>query len=343
MSDTLIRKEGRAGRITLNRPQVLNALSHGQVKQIIPALQAWATDDEVKLVVIDAVGGKSFCSGGDIQALYKTGREQPEGGRDFWREEYSLNALVYHYPKPYVALMDGYDIGGGIGISALGSHRIVTEKSMVLMPETSIGFIPDVGGSRILTDAPGYVGFYLGLCAQRMTAADAIYVGFADTYVPTADLPKLSAALNTGDVSVIEHFAQTPAPSRLIELREVIDKHFSQPSFLAIAQSLEAAEGAWEKEAAATLRRMSPFAAACCLEAFTRLRQTDTIEAALAMEYRYAHRAVLGGDFYEGIRAAVIDKDKNPKWNPARIEDVTAASVAAMLAPLGENEWRSIL
>ena len=343
MSEIDIRVEGFAGRITLNRPQVLNALSYTQIQKMIPALRAWATDPAVKLVVIDAVGGKSFCSGGDIQAIYRDGKTRPQDGRTFWREEYAMNAFIRHYPKPYVALMDGFVIGGGIGISALGSHRIVTEKSMVLMPETSIGFMPDVGGTRILADAPGYTGFYLGITSMRMNAADAIYAGFADSFVPLAALPELSAALNDGDVKVIAQFAQSPHHSKLAEHRTLIDQHFSKASLLEILASLEAGSSDWEMETLAALRRVSPFAACATFAALTQLRKTRDIESALTLEFRYAYRSLEGTDFYEGIRAAVIDKDKSPKWNPARIEDVDPASVAAVLSTLGEQEWRNIL
>ncbi|MFN0193616.1 MAG: enoyl-CoA hydratase/isomerase family protein [Aestuariivirga sp.] len=338
--DIHIRIEGRAGRITLNRPEVLNALTHDMVKAMTRALTAWAGDAAVELVVVDAIGGRAFCAGGDIQTLYHEGRSHPESGRGFWRDEYSLNALIHHYPKPYVALMDGIVMGGGVGISAHGSHRIVTERSTVTMPETSIGFMPDVGGTRLLADAPGQTGFYLGLTATRMAPGDAIHAGFADTYVPSEKLPGLTEALKQDGIGVIPDFVAPLPSSKLAGLRPTIDLHFGESSVSAIAASLEAADGAWERETLEALRRVSPFSAAAAFEALRRARQTQDIESCLITEYRFAWRSLDGHDFFEGIRAAVIDKDRKPKWQPARIEDVTQESVAAVLAPLDGSEWR---
>jgi enoyl-CoA hydratase/carnithine racemase len=335
-----IRVEGQAGRITLNRPEVLNALTHDMVKEMTLALSAWSNNDAVEIVVIDAIGGRAFCAGGDIQTLYHEGRSQPEKGRAFWRDEYSLNAMIHHYPKPYVALMDGIVMGGGVGISAHGSHRIVTERSWVTMPETSIGFMPDVGGTRLLADAPGQTGIYLGLTATRMSPGDAIYAGFADSYVPSEKLLGLAEALRKDDIEIIPNFAGKPPPSKLEELRPMIDLHFGKSSLGEIVASLESAGGSWEHSTLAALRRVSPFSAAAAFEALRRARQTHDIESCLATEYRFAWRSLEGHDFFEGIRAAVIDKDRKPEWRPPRIEEVTPESVAAALAPLDGDEWR---
>lgn len=340
MSDIVIRVEGKAGRITLNRPQVLNALTYDMVRMIAQALDSWERNDAARMVMIEGAGERAFCAGGDIQSLYRTGRSNPEIGRRFWFDEYRLNARIHHYPKPYVAIMDGITMGGGAGISIHGSHRIVTERSTIAMPEASIGFMPDVGSTRFLADAPGETGLYLGLTAVRMSAADAIYAGFADTYVPSQRLIELEGTLvETGDVSVINRFAETPPVSELEQGRERIDHFFGRKTLAAIVQALEGAKGKWEVETLNALRRVSPFSAAATFEAIHRARKTRGIEACLAAEYRFSWRSLEGEDFFEGIRAAVIDKDRKPKWQIARIEDVPPDEVKLVFAPLGEYEW----
>jgi enoyl-CoA hydratase len=339
--DIGIRIDGFAGRIVLDRPQVLNALSHGMLDRIASALDQWERDDRVRLVLIEGAGGRAFCAGGDIQLLYRTGRDEPGLGRKFWFDEYRLNARIHRYPKPYVAIMDGISMGGGVGISAHGSHRIVTERSAVTMPEAGIGFMPDVGSTRILADAPGETGFYLGLAARRMDAADAIYAGFADRFVPSESLPDLKRHLaETGDAETVAEFAKPPPPSDLARNRARIDACFGQSPLENIVAALEAGTDEWDRTTLAALRRVSPFSAAATFEAITYARKTPGLEPCLANEYRFAFRSLEGGEFYEGIRAAVIDKDRQPKWRPSRIEDVTPESVAAVFAPLGNEEWR---
>ncbi len=340
MSDIVIRIEGKAGRITLNRPQVLNALTHDMVRMIEQALDNWERDEAVRLVMIEGAGERAFCAGGDIQSLYRTGRSHPEIGRRFWFDEYRLNARIHHYPKPYVAIMDGITMGGGAGISIHGSHRIVTERSTVAMPEASIGFMPDVGSTRLLADAPGETGLYLGLTAARMSAADAIYAGFADTYMPSQRLAELKSKLvETGDVSVIKHLAEAPSVSELTQHRETIDNIFNRDTLSEIVGTLAATNGTWETETLNALRRVSPFSAAATFEAIHHARQSRGLEACLATEYRFAWRSLEGEDFFEGIRAAVIDKDRKPKWRFARVEDVPSDMVKQVFAPLGEHEW----
>jgi enoyl-CoA hydratase len=337
----VIRVDGRAGRITLNRPQVLNALSYEMLTAIAHALDQWEHDDAVKLVMIEGEGERAFCAGGDIQLLYKTGRSAPEFGRKFWFDEYRLNARIHHYAKPYAAIMDGIVMGGGVGISAHGSHRIVTERSAVTMPEAGIGFMPDVGSTRLLADAPGETGMYLGLTASRMKAADAIYAGFADTYVQVQRLPDLKQSLaETGDVSVIARFAETPPLSDLALHRKRIDHCFGQPSLAGVLTALEASANAWEAETLKALRRVSPFSAAATFAAIRHARGAAGLEPCLTQEFRFAYRSLASDEFFEGIRAAVIDKDRKPHWQPARIEDVRPESVASVFAPLGEQEWR---
>jgi enoyl-CoA hydratase len=340
MSDIVIRIEGKLGRITLNRPQVLNALTYDMVRAIAQALDDWENEGAVRLVMIEGAGGRAFCAGGDIQSLYRTGRSAPEIGRRFWFDEYRLNARIHHYAKPYVAIMDGITMGGGAGISIHGSHRIVTERSTVAMPEASIGFMPDVGSTRLLADAPGETGLYLGLTAARMSAADAIYAGFTDTYVPSQRLAELKGKLaETGDVSVIKHFAEVPPSSELEQSRERIDHFFGRETLTEIVEALDGANGTWEAETLNALRRVSPFSAAATFEAVHRARKSRGLEPCLATEYRFAWRSLEGEDFFEGIRAAVVDKDRKPKWQIARIEDVPPEWVKQVFAPLGEHEW----
>lgn len=340
MSDIIARIEGRAGRITLNRPQVLNALTQHMVSAIAQALDGWQHDDAVRLVMIEGAGERAFCAGGDIQSLYRTGRRAPEIGRRFWFDEYRLNARIHHYPKSYVAIMDGVTMGGGAGISIHGSHRIVTERSTVAMPEASIGFMPDVGSTRLLADAPGETGLYLGLTAARISAADAIYAGFADAYVPSQRLAELKGRLaEAGDPSVIGHFSETPPVSELKKSRGRIDLFFGRETLKGIAAALEDADGAWEAETLSAIRRVSPLSAAATFEAIRRARQLRGLEACLATEYRFAWRSLEGEEFFEGIRAAVIDKDRKPKWQIARIEDVPPEYAERIFAPLGEHEW----
>jgi enoyl-CoA hydratase len=339
--DILVRIDSYAGRITLNRPQVLNALTYKMLQSIDRALDTWEHDDAVRLVIIEGTGDRAFCAGGDIQLLYNTGRSTPGLGRKFWFDEYRLNARIHHYPKPYVAIMDGIVMGGGVGVSAHGSHRIVTERSSVTMPEASIGFMPDVGGTRLLADAPGETGLHLGMTALRMSAADAIYAGFADHFVPSARMAELVRALaKAGDISVIADFVQTPPTSDLSRHRDKIDHCYGRNSIGEIVLALEGAGDEWARETLKALRRVSPFSAAATFESIRRACGVSGIEPCLVIEYRFAYRSLDGAEFYEGIRAAVIDKDRKPKWNPSRIEDVTPASVAAVLASLGEHEWK---
>ena len=340
--EVLIRVEGRAGRITLNRPKALNALNYDMALAIDAALKAWAKDDRVALVLIDAVGDKAFCAGGDIASLYHEGKAgRFETGRRFWADEYRMNRRIARYGKPYVALMDGIVMGGGVGLSAHGGHRIVTERSMVAMPECGIGLIPDVGGTLLLANAPGRLGEYLGLTGFRMNAADAILAGFADLFVPSGRLRGLARRLEeTGDAGVIDDFAEAPPEGRLAERRADIDRLFAGKSARDIVAALEADGGSFAQEALAALRRGSPLSVTATVELVHAVRGEPTIENALAREHRFTWRSQSHGDFIEGTRAAVIDKDRSPHWPVARIEDLPDVALDAVLAPLGEAELR---
>ncbi|MGH6891692.1 MAG: enoyl-CoA hydratase/isomerase family protein [Dongiaceae bacterium] len=338
MSHVEIARSGRVGRITLNRPAALNALTHAMVIEIHAALRVWMDEDEIAAVVVNSVGPRAFCAGGDIVMLYETGRTNPSIGRQFWRDEYRFNAAIAGYGKPYIAIIDGIVMGGGVGISAHGSHRIVSERSVVAMPEVTIGFLPDVGGTRLLSRSPGRIGEYLAATGARMSAADAIFAGFADYFVPSERMSELLSALETeGDPMVIERFAEPPPPSDLESHSTEIDAIFDALDGAAIMARLSGSTFA-EKAAAATARN-SPFSACCAIAAVRQARLLSSIEDCLTLEYRFAHRALDGHDFYEGIRAAVIDKDRAPKWLPPNFSSVDPFAVAAAFAPLGADEW----
>lgn len=329
MSDIHIRVEGRAGRITLTRAQALNALSYEMAQAIEAAIDAWR-DGPPEVIIIDAEGPRAFCAGGDIEDLYQSGiKGDFEFGRRFWRDEYRLNAKLARYPKPIVSLMQGFTMGGGVGIGCHASHRIVTDSSQIAMPECGIGLIPDVGGSLLLARAPGRLGECLGLTATRMGPGDAIHAGFADHYVPEGDWPALIAAIcASGRVEIPTHDAP-PAP--LAQQAAEIDRVFAGSDLSQImdrAQSLP-----WGK----ALNRNAPLAMAACLRILEAVRAEDTIEAALRHEFRYTYRSMEHGDFLEGIRAAIIDKDRAPKWRYTTVADLPQDAVDQITAPLEEQ------
>lgn len=340
MSGARIAVEGMAGRILLDRPAQLNALTYEMVLQIAEALRAWAGDDRIRLVLIEGAGDRAFSAGGDIQELYREGRTGNFAyGQRFWRDEYRLNRLIHRYPKPFVAVMDGIVMGGGAGVAVHGSHRIVTERALVAMPECAIGLVPDVGVSLLLARAPGRLGEYLGLTGARMGPGEAIRAGFADTFVPGARLPALAARLaETGDISVIAACAEASPPPAFAAGESDIDRIFAGVDALAIVRALDAEGSPFAVKAAEAMRRASPVALAAGLAIIRAVRAAPSIEAALRAEYRFTFRAQAQGDFLEGIRAAVIDKDRTPRWSPARLEDLGADTVAAMTAPLGDDE-----
>ncbi len=340
--DIIIRKQGRAGRITLNRPKALNAVTYEMCLAIETAIDDWREDDAVALVVIDAVGEKAFSAGGDIAEMYRTASQGDyDYGRRFWADEYRMNAKIANYPKPYIAFMQGFTMGGGVGVSCHGSHRIVGESSRIAMPECGIGLVPDVGGSLLLARAPGRLGEYLGTTGTRMGPGDAIHAGFADHYIPQADWPALIAALEeSGDPAQIAAAARPAPESPLKALQERVDSHFAGATIHEILASLGGAGDEFAHKTLETLARQSPLSVACTVELVHRSRAANTIEAALQQEYRFTFRSAELGDFVEGIRAAIIDKDRSPRWQHARIEDVSEEDVARMLAPLGKDELK---
>ena len=340
MPDIHIRQTGHAGRITLTRPHALNAMSYDMCLAIEAALDEWANDDSVALVIIDAEGDKAFCAGGDIQELYDTGTKGDFAyGQRFWRDEYRLNAKIAEYPKPYIPFMQGFTMGGGVGISCHGSHRVVCESSQIAMPECGIGLVPDVGGSLMLARAPGRMGEYLGLTTARMGPSDAIYAGFADTYIPKLKWEQTLKMLeDTGELTALEA-ASEDAPTGTLPSRQAdIDANFGGETLRDITNALTADGGDFATDALKRLSRNSPLSMAAGVEIIHRLRgPAADIRRAVELEYRFTHRAMEHGDFLEGVRAAVIDKDRSPKWQHDLTTPISLA-VTRMLMPLGADK-----
>ena len=330
----LTRVIGKAGCITLNRPKALNALTHHMVLEIEKALLAWADDPAVSLIIIEGAGEKAFCAGGDIEEIYNAGKRGDYAhGFNFWRDEYRLNALIANYPKPYISLMHGFVMGGGVGVSAHGSHRVVCETSTIAMPECSVGLIPDVGGSHLLARAPKHLGEFAGLTGFRMGAADAIHTGFADHFVPTVKLePLKSSLLETGDVGAIEGFIENPPKGSLEAIEDEVNVIFKGETMKDIINALSGLDAPWAEKARANINRASPLSLLCALKAIRLARENNNLETALENELRFTSRAVEHGEFLEGIRAAIIEKDRSPKWRYMTLDDVPDALLAKMLA-----------
>ncbi|WP_187429659.1 3-sulfolactaldehyde reductase [Roseobacter fucihabitans] len=339
MKDIKIKVTGTTGRITLDRPDALNAVTYQMCLAIETALDTWREDTGVSQVVLDGAGERAFCSGGDIAELYAAGLRWDFGfGQRFWADEYRLNAKIFAYPKPIISFLQGFTMGGGVGIGCHGSHRIVGESSKIAMPECGIGLVPDVGGSLMLALAPGRLGEYLALTAARMSAGDAILAGFADLFIPQAHWPDLIRRLENGETPECLQAASAPAPAEgLAGLQPLIDSHFGGETLGDIQNSLQRDHSDFAKQATKSLRRNSPLSMACAVEIIHRLRgPSASIEKALDLEYRFTSRAMEHGDFIEGIRAAIIDKDRKPNWQYAN-RNVPAIAVSKMLMPLGEN------
>ncbi|MGG7568564.1 enoyl-CoA hydratase/isomerase family protein [Rhodovulum sp. DZ06] len=336
----IVRKSGRAGRITMNNPKALNALTMEMSYGIEDALDAFRDDDGVDLVIIDAAGDRAFGAGGDVKELAIRGREgDVDFSRRFFGDEYLMNAALSGFAKPVVTMVDGIVMGGGVGVSGHGSHRIVSEKTVLAMPECGIGLIPDVGGTWLLSRGPGRVGEWLGLTGARIGAADAITAGFADVFVPSSEFPHLIEGLEaTGDVSILEDAAQEPEPGEIPGLQAQIDRCFEGTDPEAIVARLQA-EGEWGAKQAKAILRGCPLSVHCTLELLDRARKAGKIEDCLVQEYRFAARCIDEGEFLEGIRAQLIDKDRNPQWAAPNLGDVTSEKVASMLAPVPSGDW----
>ena len=330
---TLIaRKDGRIGRILMNRPRALNALDLDMIQGSLCVLKEWANDPHIHAVVIEGAGDRAFCAGGDVRALREW---QTTGNRHladaFFTQEYELNLLINNYPKPYIALIDGICMGGGIGMAVHGSYRVATEHADFGMPETIIGFFPDIGGTYLLPRLPGQLGIYLGLTGLRIKGTDSVHAGFGTHFVPRAQLPALSAALAEKGAAALAAYAQ-PLPAFSLEpQRATIDHCFGADSMTEIVARLEANGSDWAKAALKALRAVSPTALCFTLEALHRGGNL-TLADALNAEFALTKTTMAYPDFAEGVRAMVVDKDRTPAWQPARLEDVDPATVAAMFA-----------
>ncbi len=333
MTEVLAEVRGKAGIITLNRPKALNALNHNMVILLEQALREFANIDAVELVILRGAGERGLCAGGDIVALYHDAKNNGSEGAQFWHDEYQLNHYISEYPKPYVAIMNGIVLGGGIGVSAHGSHRIVTDDTRVGMPEVGIGFVPDVGGSYLLSHAPSNLGIHLGLTGVHVGAAEAIAAGLADSYVPINQLELLIDQLaDSGDPAVIAEFS-APLDSAFDGAIAEISAAYDADSVVGILANLEKTQTEWAQAAATRIRRNSPLAVQVTFESIKRTKGMS-LAAALEEEYLVSNNMHRSHDFSEGVRAQVIAKDRNPQWQPATLAEVTADQVAAIFAPL---------
>lgn len=348
-------QRGPLGLVTMTRPKALNALTLGMIRLMQPALEAWAADDSIQAVAIQGEGERAFCAGGDVRAVWEAGKDgqhvPAKAGlltADFFREEYRLNRLIHHFPKPFVALIDGVTMGGGVGLSIHGPLRVATERTLFAMPETAIGLFPDVGGSWFLPRLPGGIGYYLALTGARLKATDCLYAGIATHFVPGERLPEVVAALEkaawsdglAGAVAALRPFTGHPGePGLLAEQRPQIDRCFAgKDSVEAVIAALEAEKSAWGEETLATLAKRSPTSMKVAFEQLKRGAELD-FDGCMVMEYRLAQRAMLkGSDFFEGIRAVLVDKDHAPKWQPAALSEVSDSRVAEFFAPLGKDD-----
>jgi enoyl-CoA hydratase len=344
--DILFERRGHAGIVTLNRPKALNAITHGMVHALSHQLDLWSHDDAVTRVVVTANGERAFCAGGDIRALYELGKAgRQEEALRFFREEYVLNAKIKRYPKPYISLIDGIVMGGGVGISVHGSHRVAGDKYAFAMPEVGIGFFPDVGGTYVLPRLAGEIGTYAALTGERLKAADGVLSGAATHQVKSARFGDLLKALTGSDPvnAVLADFMERPGAGEVMPRRRTIDKVFSQGSVEAILSALEREAGKgsdqseWAAATAGNIRTRSPTSLKLAL-AQMRFGAFHSFEACMACEFRIVSRIVYGHDMYEGVRAVIIDKDNNPRWAPAQLAEVSDAAIEDHFRKLPEGE-----
>ncbi|WP_288587841.1 enoyl-CoA hydratase/isomerase family protein [uncultured Methylobacterium sp.] len=331
----LVERRGAAGFLTLNRPKALNALTLEMVRALRSALDAWAADPAVTRVVIQGAGERAFCAGGDIRRIHEEGSAGHYAQAEtFFREEYELNALIQRYPKPYVALIDGIVMGGGVGVSLHGSHRVAAERTAFAMPETGIGFFPDVGATYALPRLPGFVGTYLALTGERIAQGDVVAFGLATHAAPAAAFPAIRDALAEGrpvEAAIGTH--EVPAPGPLHAERALVEACFSADTVAEVLARLDAAGSEFAKKAAATIRTRSPTSLRLALAQMRRGAALSFPEA-MRLEYRILCRILRGHDFYEGVRSVLIDRDSKPDWRPATLEAVTAEDIEAHLAPM---------
>jgi enoyl-CoA hydratase len=335
----LVRVHDGLGHLTLNRPRAINALSHEMVRLMQGALDTWADDPAVGVVVIDGAGERGLCAGGDIVAIHDDARAGGTASIDYWADEYRLDATIADFSKPVVAFMDGIVMGGGVGISAHASHRVVEEGSTIAMPEVGIGFVPDVGGLFLLARAPGQLGLHAALTGARLGPGDAIHLGLADALVPRARRDELLNGLASGDVdAAIARLAVAPPPSPLSAERSWIDAAYAHDTIEEVLSALESCAGDGPARAREILTCSSPTALKVTLRSFREAATDPDLRVTLTRDLRVAARCLAGHDFPEGIRAQVIEKDRNPRWRPASLAEVSADDVDAHFAPLGDRD-----
>jgi enoyl-CoA hydratase len=338
--EILFSREGRLGKVVLNRPQALNALTLEMGHALEAQLRAWATEASVAVIVIRGAGGKAFCAGGDIRRISAAAQAGEDYPYRFWRDEYRLNALIKHYPKPYIALIDGIAMGGGVGLSVHGSHRVATEHALFAMPETGIGFFPDVGASFFLSRAPGRSGLYLGLTGARLQAADMIQAGLATHHVARARLTELEEALAADDDPgpVLARFGSDAGPAPLASQRAEIDRLFAASRLQGVLQALAASDTDFARSTHEVLATKSPTSLAIAFRAIS-VGAGLSFDDCLRMEWRIASRVPTRlADFHEGVRAVIIDKDNRPRWSPADVGSIDPAAIEAFFAAAEDGE-----
>ena len=345
--EILFEENGGVGIIILNRPKSLNALTLGMIRAMDPKLKEWEEDDSIKMVMIKGAGEKSFCAGGDVRAVWDAGKAGDDLTDSFFREEYILNHRIHNFSKPYVALLNGFTMGGGVGLSVHGSHRIVTEKTLFAMPETAIGLFPDVGGSWFLNTCPGESGMYLALTGARLKAADCIAVNMATDYVPSEKVEALEAALTSVDWAtdkansivdnIIETFAVDAGDAVIESDFAVIDKAFSKATVEEVVAALEEDGSDFAIAALKFLSKKSPLSMKMSMKQL-RAGKKLSFNECMIMEFRMSQACVKGTEFYEGVRSVLVDKDHAPKWNPSKLEGVSKELVESQFESLGSKD-----
>ncbi len=338
--EIILDRIGSAAIIRLNRPKALNSLNLAMVRVMKDAMERFAGDPEISCVILKGEGDRGLCAGGDIRVIHEAGKSKDPEVTRFWREEFPVNYMISRYEKPYVALMDGIVMGGGVGIASHGKHRIVTERTRLAMPETGIGYVPDVGATWLLPRAPGEIGTWMGLTGEIIGAADAIYANMADVNVPSDRLGALTEALGElkGGASdeqvraVIDRFAVLPGDGQFAAHREVIDRTFGFDTVEEIVAALAKEEGEFAAKTLEIISKRSPTSLKLALKMLRLGRQSSSLVECLEREFTAGSEILRNHDFYEGVRAAIIDKDRNPQWRPARLEEVRDADLAPYLA-----------
>ena len=346
--DLIARREGSVGVIRLNRPKAINAVTLEMFRDVDRALDAFEADPAVAVILLEGAGERGLSAGGDIRALWESSKVKGDLGKILWREEYILNARIKKFPKPYVSFMDGIVMGGGVGLSAHSSHRVVTDKTKLAMPEVGLGFFPDVGGTWLLSHSPGEIGTYFGLTGQTMNGPDAIHAGFADAVVPSGKLAdlrealtKVRAGITSAEVkALIAGFATGETAGPVAAMQDKIDVWFAYDRMEDIIAALRRDGSELARSTLKTLNEKSPRGMVVTLKLLRLARTSRSLEECLVREYRAALEVFASDDFREGVRAAVIDKDRSPKWSPPRIEDVTPEMVVPYFAEIGANELK---